>query len=332
MKQGTYQGIKNIEILDVEMPTIEDDGVLIKNICSSICGTDVSAYFHGGEVARIQPGDEFGHEMISEVVKVGKNVTDIKVGQRVYPLPLFAKADMSRSGTVGGYSEYIEIPHFKKNLSLFEIDDSITDEEGCLIEPFTVGYHAAKLTHPTPEKNAIVFGAGMIGMACAICLKHIGIKDVIITDISDYRLDVAKKLGFKVCNVAKNDIITYSKEIFGDFRGKPNVDIYIDAAGIASNIDLFVNNAKFGATLCVTAVHYKPLEIDFMKVTFGQLNIVGSPAYEISDVFAVIEMLKSKQFDIASLITQKYPLDKLEEAINKAADSQSSLKVIIDYR
>ena len=332
MKQGTYYGIKNVEVKEVEMPTIADDGVLVKNLCSSICGSDVFAYYHGGAFARINPGDEFGHEMISEVISVGKNVTDIKVGQRVYPFPLMAKADVTRSGTVGGYSEYIEIPHYRKNLSLFEVDDCISDEEGCLIEPLTVGHHAAKLTHPTTEKTAVVFGAGMIGMASAIALKHIGIKDVMITDISDFRLEIAEKMGFKVCNVKDNDFVECAKEVFGDFRGKPNVDIYIDAAGVQSNIDLFINNAKFGATLCITAVHHKKYEIDFMKVTYGQFTVVGSPAYDMSDVPAVLELLKSKKFDLLPLITHKYTIDQLEEALVKAADASSSLKVIIDYR
>lgn len=332
MKRAIYKGVKEIELQEVEMPKIDDDGILVKNIIASICGSDVSTYYHGGEFARVHSGDEFGHEMISEVVKVGKNVKNVKVKDRVYPFPLMAKANPSRAGTVGGYSEYIEIPKCQVGLSVFPISHNISDIEGSLIEPLTVGCHAAKLTNPDTTKNAVVFGAGMIGMASAMALKYLGIQDIIISDISEYRLNIAKKLGFKVCQVNKSDLIEYAKEQFGDFRGKANIDIFIDAAGVHSNLDIFMNEGKFGSTLCIAAVYHQPVNIDFMKLTYGQLHIVGSPAYDISDVQTVIEMLEAHCFDIESLVTQRYPLDEIDQAIEKASSIHESLKVVIDYR
>jgi len=332
MKQAIYNGIKDVIVKELDTPKIKDDGILVKNICSSVCGSDVSAYFHGGEFAGIYPGAEFGHEMISEVVKVGKNVKGIEVGQRVYPFPLFAKNDIGRAGTVGGFSEYIEIPNCRENMSVFLVDNKITNIEGCLIEPLTVGCHAAKLTNPQNHQNAIVFGAGMIGMASAIALNYLGIKDIMISDVSPFRLEIAENMGFKVCNAKEKDVFTYAKKIFGEENGKADVDIFIDAAGVVSNIDLFINQAKFGATLSIVAVYHQPISIDLMKLTYGQFNIIGSPAYDLSDVKTVMEMLQSKKYNIESLVTQKYSLDSIQEALEKAADSMTSLKVIIDYR
>ena len=89
-------------------------------------------------------GGEFGHETVSRIVKVGKNVTDFTVGERVYPYPRFATGDTKRAGTIGGFSEYILIPNAKRNHSLYSVDERISDRLASLIEPFTVGCRAAR--------------------------------------------------------------------------------------------------------------------------------------------------------------------------------------------
>lgn len=331
MKQAIYQGIEQVALQEVEKPGIDSCGVLVQNLCASICGSDVSAYFHGGDFAGIHPGDEFGHEMVSRVVQVGEEVKGLQVGDRVYPFPIMAKADPSRAGTLGGYSEYIALPQCKVGVGVFPVDECISDEESCLIEPLTVGCHAARMTAPQGKKT-VVFGAGMIGMASAICLKYLGAEEIVVTDVSPLRLDIAEKMGFRTCNVAENDLEATLKSVLGEARGKVDADIYIDAAGVASNIAWFLDRAKFGAKLCVTAVHHQPIPMDLMKLNFGQLQVMGSPAYDFSDVATVMELLKSKRFDVTSLITHRYPIDRLEEALHMAADAQHSLKVIIDYR
>lgn len=102
MKAGIYLEKEKIEIREFPLPEVGDNDVLIKNIYSSICGTDVAVFHHGpGTGHKINVGGEFGHETISRVVKVGKNIKDFKVGQRVYPYPRYAKNDTKRAGTIG---------------------------------------------------------------------------------------------------------------------------------------------------------------------------------------------------------------------------------------
>lgn len=128
MKAGIYLGKENIEIKETDIPQAGDNDVLIKNIYSGICGTDVAVFNHGKNTGhKITVGGEFGHETISTVVKVGKNVTDFKIGDRVYPYPLYAKGDTRRAGTIGGFSEYILIPNAKRNYSLYDVDERISD-------------------------------------------------------------------------------------------------------------------------------------------------------------------------------------------------------------
>ena len=139
MKAGIYLGKEQIELRELPIPEVGDEDVLVENIYSSICGTDVSVYFHGpGTGHKVTVGGEFGHETVSRIVKVGKNVTDFTVGERVYPYPRFATGDTKRAGTIGGFSEYILIPNAKRNHSLYSVDERISDRLASLIEPFTV--------------------------------------------------------------------------------------------------------------------------------------------------------------------------------------------------
>ena len=108
MRVALYEGKGNVKLTKAEIPVAGCNDIVIKNIYSSICGTDVAVYTKGpGLGHKIDIGGEFGHEMISEVVQVGENVKDIHVGDRVYPYPLLAKGDTRRAGTIGGFSEYL---------------------------------------------------------------------------------------------------------------------------------------------------------------------------------------------------------------------------------
>ena len=175
MKAALYQGVHNVEIVDLPDYECGDDAIILKNIYSSICGTDVAVYNHGlGLGHRVTIGGEFGHETVCKVAKVGKNVKDIKVGDREYPYPLLVTGDKKRAGTIGGFSQYIYCPNPVWEESIYHVDDKISDKEAALIEPFTVGCRAARRGLPQAGEKAVVFGAGTIGIAAAIALKYFG--------------------------------------------------------------------------------------------------------------------------------------------------------------
>ena len=145
MKAAIYRGIKNIEVVDLPMPTCDDNGIVVKNTYAAICGSDVAAYLHGGDDNMIWRDHEFGHEMATEVVSVGKNAAaqGIKEGDRLYIWGPFAKESMMRAATVGGFSEYMEIMNVGLNKTVFRIPDAIDDKTASIIEPFTIGANAA---------------------------------------------------------------------------------------------------------------------------------------------------------------------------------------------
>ncbi|MGM9637949.1 MAG: zinc-binding dehydrogenase [Eubacteriales bacterium] len=336
MKAAIYWGKENIEIKDLPIPECGDNDVLIRNIYSSICGTDVAVYRHGpGTGHRISIGGEFGHETISCVAAVGKNVTEFKLNERVYPYPLFAKNDTRRAGTIGGFSEYILIPNAKRNHSLYAVDDAIPDKLACLIEPFTVGCRAARRSAPKPGDTAIVFGCGTIGLAAAVTLKYFGLEKVMICDYSEFRLGIAGELGFEVCNMGNDDLMSKAKAYFGvahSLKGETaNVSIFIDAAGAESVFETFMEQGKIESRYVSVAVNKAIRNLDLLHLTYSQKSIIGSGGYMPEDVRDVMNIMKSNRWPLEKMITHEYPLMQLEDAIRTATDVNRSLNVTIKF-
>lgn len=336
MKAGIYLGKKNVEVRELDMPEVGKSDVLIQNIYSSICGTDVAVYTKGtGTGHKITVGMEFGHETISKVYAVGKNITEFKVGQRVYPYPRFAKNDTKRAGTIGGFSEYILIPEAKLNHSLYFVPDVISDKTACLIEPFTVGCRAARRSNPAKNENAVVFGCGTIGIAAAIALKYFGIQKVMLADVSSFRLNIAKNMGFAICNTAEQDFCDTAVSYFGNADGLSgatcDIDIFIDAAGAENILDTFMQYGKIGSRFVSVAVNNAIRSLDLLHMTYAQKSIIGSGGYMPEDVADVLKIMESGTWDIESIITHEFSLDDISKAIETASQSDTAFNVVIKF-
>ena len=336
MRAAIYNGQKNILLTELETPKARDNDIVVRNLYASICGTDVAVYQHGPNTGhRITIGGEFGHEMVSEVVQVGKNVKDIRVGDRVYPYPRLAKGDPKRAGTAGGFSEYVLIPNVELGKQVYAVPEAISSKVACLIEPFTVGCRAARRAFPRDGENAIVFGAGTIGIAAAIALRYFGCKKVMICDHSDFRLEKAKGLGFAVCNNSTDDLRQAAVREFGEafsaLGTTADVDIYIDAAGADGLIELYQSMGKVDSRMVVVAVKAGLRPIDVLAMTYGKHALIGSGGYFPEDVRDVMNIMESKKWDIESIITHEYPWEQLPQAIEMASRVDEALNVIVKY-
>lgn len=340
MKAGIYLGKESVEIRELPMPEVGDNDVLIQNIYSGICGTDTAVYMHGPNTGhKVTVGGEFGHETVSRIVKVGRNVKDFSVGKRVYPYPLYAKDNTKRAGTIGGFSEYILIPNAKREHSLYPVDERISDRLACLIEPFTVGTRAARCgtfqCTGASGNSAVVFGGGAIGIAAAAAFSYFGMKKVMVCDNSDLRLKLSEKLGFAVCNPSCEDFEAKAREYFGTAASlggqTADIDCWLDAAGAESILDDFQRIGKFGSRFVAVAVNNAPRTIDLLKMTYGQQCIIGSGGYMPEDVWDVQKIMTCGKFDLESIITHEFPLSELEKAIQTAADVNNAGSVIIKF-
>ncbi len=336
MKAAIYLGQGQVAVRELPDPVCGDNDVVIQNIYSSICGTDVAVYTHGPNTGhRVDVGGEFGHETVSRVVAVGKNVTDFKVGERVYPYPLYAKNDTKRAGTIGGFSEYILVPEAKRDHSLYAVPEEIPDRLACLIEPFTVGCRAARRGQPQQGESAVVFGCGTIGLAAAVALQYFGMEKVMLCDVSDFRLQIAETLGFAVCNTEKEAFREKAIAYFGSAPALtgavPNIDCWMDAAGAASILDSYMESGKIISRFVAVAVNNKPRQVDLLHMVYAQKSIIGSGGYFPEDVRDVMAMMTSGKWELEAIITHEFPLEQIAQAIQTAADPNRAFHVMIRF-
>lgn len=344
MKAGIYLGKGQIELRDLPLPKVGDRDVLIQNLYSSICGTDVAVFRHGtGTGHKVTVGGEFGHETISRIVCVGNRVTEFTVGERVYPYPRYAKNDTKRAGTIGGFSEYILIPNAKKNHSLYPVEERISDRLASLIEPFTVGCRAARRgmipcgnRKYVSGQNAVVFGCGTIGIAAAVALRFFGMNKVMICDPSDFRLNLAKNLGFAVHNTKKDDFETVAIDYFGEapcLNGvTADIDCWLDAAGAENILEDFQKLGRIESRFVSVAVNNQPRCIDLLHMTYAQQSIIGSGGYMPEDVWDVQKIMTDSRWDLESIITHEFRLEELEQAIRAAGDVEHTGNVIVKMK
>ena len=341
MKAGIYSGKEKVELRELPLPEVGENDVLVQNLYSSICGTDVAVFFHGPNTGhKVTVGGEFGHETVSRVVKIGKNVTDFSVGERVYPYPRYAKDDTGRAGTIGGFSEYILIPNAKRNHSLYAVDDRISDRLASLIEPFTVGCRAARRGmipcgggNYVSGQNAVVFGCGTIGIAAAVAFRHFGMDRVMLCDRSDFRLKLAEGLGFAVCNPETENFPAKASAYFGtapSLKGQTaDIDCWLDAAGAEHILEDFLTFGKIESRFVSVAVNNKLRSLDLLHMTYAQQSIIGSGGYLPEDVRDVQEIMSGGKWNLEKIITHEFALEALEQAIRTAGDVNHAGNVVI---
>lgn len=344
MKAAIYYGIEDVKVEEVPMPECGEKDVILKIVKGSVCGTDIGAYFHGGEDAGIFPGHTFGHEMSAIVYQKGSQVSDdIQVGMRVFPNPCLRKpADCGMSlleicDECGGFSQYVQIEQAELNYNLFELPENVDFDEGAIIEPFSVGMHGVNKGRVKSGEKVVIFGAGMIGLCTLSACMSKGVKDIVVVDVNDWRLSVAKKMGAIPFNSTKGDLKAFLQELYGNqettMAGQTAVDIdcFIDTSGAKVIIPSVFDMAKNYARLVVIALYHQNVEINPYQITGAELEVIGSFAYSNDDIKEVIEALHAKTTPVKQIITHHYQLDDIVEAFEKTKDQNSSLKIIIDH-
>lgn len=336
MRTAIYWGKDKIELTEAEKPVVGAQDVLIKNINASVCGTDVAVFKHGpGTGHKISLGEKFGHEMVSKVVEVGADNHDFKIGQRVYPYPVFAAGDSHKAGMLGGFTEYLLIKNAKLNHDLYLVPEKLPDKVAALIEPFTVATRAIKRAYPEPEDSACVFGAGTIGMAAAFALRHFGCKKIMLVDHSNYRLQLAKEFGFATVNSAEENLKEQQLTFFGKgislSKNQPKIQIVIDTVGQSDILQDYLDSKIVDSRFVLVGVDNNVKKIDLLSLIFSSQSLIGSGGYRPSDVTTVFDILCKNKDDISKMVTKVYPWEQLVDAIELASDPNKVLNVQVKY-
>jgi 2-desacetyl-2-hydroxyethyl bacteriochlorophyllide A dehydrogenase len=331
MKAAVYQGVDDVKVMDLPDPKPGPKDVVVKVVASGICGTDVTEY-NVMNMGSIQPGREFGHEFAGTVAEVGGEVKGIREGMRVTVKPITAH----RGGTmeacmIGGFSQYSLIEDAALGYNVFPLPDKLSFDDGAWVEPFSVGMHGVNLAETKPKDKVLILGAGPIGMGALAGVKALGVEDIVVSDISDFRLQKAKALGASLLhNPNKDPLVEFLVNAYGEpepFGGI--VDVVIDAAGVGQAMQDALDAMNFGARYSIIALHKHSIDFDPFMVMMKYLVIRGSQAY--TDEFdQVMGFMANGKANLKPLITHRYPLADINAALKMASKVTEAVKVIVD--
>jgi len=335
MKALVYVDVGKVEIRDVEKPQIGSDEVLIKTKFATICGTDENIS-EGKFPAKT--GVILGHEASGIVEEVGKSVPNMKPGEPVICAPYLVcgRCLPCRAGRYnvcmnrkhlgievdGLFAEYFKLPGY----AVYPAPPGMSLEEGALVEPASVAYHAVRRTSPTPSDSVVIFGAGRIGLLVLQSVAAFGCQRIIVSELIGRRLPLAEKLGaHRVVNPQNENL----KEIVKEETDGKGVDIVMEAAGIPETIAETVELVRSAGKICLIGIPENPVEFDFMTLVRREIDIVTSDASLIG-YEKTHELVAKKIIDVRPLITHTFHFEDISKAF-EVAKGQEALKVLIEF-
>ena len=322
---------------DVPIPAIGINDVLIRVKRASICGTDVHIYNWDDWAARTIPVPMvIGHEFVGEIVEVGSNVSDFFPGQIVSGeghvvcgrcrnclagrRHLCAHTSGVGVNRPGCFAEYIALPMS----NVWVHSQSVDLDVACIFDPFGNAVHTA-LTFPVLGEDVLVTGAGPIGLMAAAVVKHAGARYTVITDVNDWRLELARKMGVnEALNVRDTKIADVQKKL----RMKEGFDVGLEMSGNPAAFRDMIANMSHGGRIAMLGIPSEPIAIDWNTVIFSMLTIKGIYGREMYETWYMMTVMLQSGLDISPVITHHYSFDEWEKGF-QAMKSGNSGKVIL---
>jgi L-iditol 2-dehydrogenase len=340
MRGAVLTEIYKFTLDSLSQPQPKPGEVLIKVNLTGICGSEVHA-FKGNHPYRIPPVI-LGHELVGQIVEVTPEVKRLKVGDRVTVEPQISckecnfclKGDINLCNSKivlgtkewpGSFAEFITAPEF----TVYKLPDSLSNEEGVMVEPLAVAVHAVKKSQLTFTDTCVILGAGTIGLMTLLCAKTAGATNIIITDTIDYNLNVAKKMGADyVFNVKKVNITDEIKKI----TGEEGADVVFITAGIPSVLNDSLQCVIKKGRVVPVALFDEAVPVEMFRIIGSELNISGTIMYNHDDFEDAIKLLAKKTVDVNPVITHKLPIDDVQHGLELVDKKlENALKVMLYY-
>jgi len=335
MKALVFDGPGNVRLKGVPRPEISDDEVLIRTEFAAVCGTDAHM-LSGGFPART--GIVMGHEASGVAEAVGRSVTHIQPGQRVVgsPIVVCGSCLACRSGRYnvcqhrkhlgieadGVFAEYFKLPGY----SVFPSPPGLSPEEGALVEPAAVGYHAVCRAAPTPSDTVVVMGSGPIGLFILESVVAFGCQKIIVSGHRQRRLDLAKQLGaHRVVRPPEEDL----EAVVMEETDGSGADIVIEAVGRPDTIAQSVRLARSAGKIMMVGIPAGPVPFDFIHLVRREVDLLTADA-SLYAYERIHELVAKKILDARPLITHTFPFDRVIDAI-EASKARDAIKVLIAF-
>jgi len=335
MREVNIHGPSDVRVDEVAYPTVGPNDVLMKVAACGVCGSDITFAKFGMQRGEGQPWP-LGHEAAGEIVQAGAAVKDIPVGMRALINPMgVADNVIGNGGSEGAFADYLVVRNAKLGHSLFEVPGHVSYSHAALVEPLAVALHGVNRSEAGPDSKTVVFGAGPIGLGAVFWLKRRGVKSIVAVDLSDARLDVARKMGATdVINAGSEDVMESLGKIHGaapTVIGWPSVgtDVFIDMAGggVAPSV---IGMAKFGARLTLTAIYPTPVALDLQMAVVKELTIVTSVGYPEELPVVLQTLAEVGDEEMAPYVSHTFTFDRFLEAF-EIAKLPTSAKVMVEF-
>jgi threonine 3-dehydrogenase len=331
---------RGASLIDVPMPQVGADDLLVKVKAVAICGTDIHIYqWSEFAASRMNLPLLFGHEYAAEVLEIGANVRNFKVGDRVAAethVPCghcfqcttgleHICQDMKILGVhvPGAFSEYTTLPA----VCAWKLDPAISYDIGSTMEPFGIGVHAMSKTQPAGKK-VIVFGCGPIGIYTQMVAKLSGAECVVGVDITKERLELARKMGTDiVLNAQETNVLDEVNQITKGF----GMDIVVELTGNKVVVNDAASTMRRGGEFILVGLFDGPVEVDLVNnFIYKEANLYGITGRIMWDTWWTAQnMILSGKFDLNPVITHHFDLNEYEKAF-ELAESAKTGKIVFN--
>jgi len=338
MRQAVMPAAGKIEFGDAEVPVAGKGQVQIEVKRIGVCGSDIHV-FHGKHPFVTYPLIQ-GHEFSGVISAIGEGVEGVSMGDKVTATPqeVCGVCAPCKRGQYNACEELkvrgFQAPGCAQDFFVTEIEKLVklpvdfTFEQGAFVEPVAVAVHSTGRFGDLTGKNVVVAGAGTIGNFVAQACKCRGAKNVLITDISEFRLAKAKEVGIELtCNVKEESLEDAVKRAFGD----EGFEVAMEVSGVESSLTSLVANIGKGGTLLVIGVYGDKPKVDMSVVCEHELNIKGSMMYRHDDWVQAVEWIASGEFKTEPLVSEHFAFEDYPDAYKFIEEEgDKSMKVMID--
>ncbi|UWQ31025.1 L-threonine 3-dehydrogenase [Leisingera sp. M523] len=327
-------------MVQAPVPEIGPDEVLIKIKKTGICGTDIHIWNWDEWASHTVPVPMItGHEFAGEIVEIGRNVTDLAVGQRCSGEGHLIKTDsrQSRAGKFhldpgtrgigvneqGAFAQYLKLPAF----NVVPLPEEIPDEIGAILDPLGNAVHTA-LSFDLLGEDVLITGAGPIGIMAAAVAKHAGARHVVITDINPDRLSLAEHVvpAVRAVNVAQEDL----HDVVRELGLKQGFDVGLEMSGSQAALDQMVEALVMGGKIALLGIPPGKSPVDWSRIVFKAITIKGVYGREMFETWYKMIAMLQNGLDVRRVITHRFAVDDFTKGF-AAMKSGSSGKVVLDW-
>lgn len=330
---------KGIWQIEAPIPKCGFNDILIKIKKTAICGTDMHIYAWDEWAQRTIPTPMIvGHEFVGVVVEIGEGVNGFTLGDRVSGEGHITCGHCRncRAGRVhlcrntkgvgvniqGCFAQYLVIPAY----NAFKLNESITDSQAAIFDPFGNAVHTA-LSFDMVGEDVLITGAGPIGAMAAAVASHVGARHIVITDINDYRLDLASKMGAtRTVNVTKESL----DDVMESLHMCEGFDVGLEMSGAPSAVNAMLDNMNNGGKIAMLGIPPKDMTINWDDVIFKGLTIKGIYGREMFETWYKMANLVQSGLNLNPIITHEFDIKDFQKGFDVMESGQSG-KVILNW-